>query len=422
MEGIKWALRKYGMRFLLAIFLIGCGCIVWEKKEEAYPVSSGEVKEVEVNEEKEQSVQTELQEQDETGDGAPYSYTEPENVLSMNEQLQLQNSAVSAAEMCAGYYSSAEPVNDNGDVRYAVMELSERKRKEIVNLLGDNGMVSVSDDLNMRNFEKVEDFYSLYRMGQEALVTIYEPSMDGTFSSRTFVYRQGILQTYYIGIGWKKDGIPDIQVTRTNDIAEFRLTEKGYLIYVNAVIVAHGNLKEYYRVRPLPEICREYTKKYVSGLSYVSYNVLITDWDSRNVEEILRPCMFEDIYRIHTGEVFNPEGEGIPAELYEEIMTTYFPVTAEQLKEKCKYDAAANTYKYEMSISQPLPPFPEVVDYIENEDGTLTLFVDGVWPDQDSDYAFTNQIVVRPLENGAFRYLSNTIQRQELDIPVVGNR
>ena len=69
-----------------------------------------------------------------------------------------------------------------------------------------------------------------------------------------------------------------------------------------------------------------------------------------------------------------------------------------------------------------LPPFPEVVDYIENGDGTLTLFVDGVWPDYNSDYAFTNQIVVRPLGNGAFRYLSNTIQKQEMDIPVVGNR
>ena len=55
-------------------------------------------------------------------------------------------------------------------------------------------------------------------------------------------------------------------------------------------------------------------------------------------------------------------------------------------------------------------------------DGTLTLFVDGVWPDYGSDYAFTNQIVVRPLENGAFRYLSNSIQKQELDIPVVGKR
>ena len=69
-----------------------------------------------------------------------------------------------------------------------------------------------------------------------------------------------------------------------------------------------------------------------------------------------------------------------------------------------------------------MPPFTEVVDYIENGDGTLTLFVDGVWPDYNSDYAFTNQIVVRPLGNGAFRYLSNTIQKQEMDIPVVGNR
>lgn len=200
------------------------------------------------------------------------------------------------------------------------------------------------------------------------------------------------------------------------------MTEKGYLIYTNAVIVAHGNLKEYYRVKPLLETCREFTRKYVSGLSYVSYNVLITDWDSRNVEEIIRPCMFEDIYRIHTGEIFVPDGEGISSELYESIMMTYFPVTAEQLREQCKYDADTDTYKYEMSISQPLPPFPEVVDYIENGDGTLTLFVDGVWPDYNSDYAFTNQIVVRPLGNGAFRYLSNTIQKQEMDIPVVGNR
>lgn len=66
-----------------------------------------------------------------------------------------------------------------------------------------------------------------------------------------------------------------------------------------------------------PETCRELTQKYVSGLSYVSYMVMITDWDSGNVEEILRPCMFEDVYRIHTGEVFVPDGEGIPAELYE---------------------------------------------------------------------------------------------------------
>ena len=64
------------------------------------------------------------------------------------------------------------------------------------------------------------------------------------------------------------------------------------------------------------------TEKYISGLSYVNYNVLVTDWDSSNAEDILMPCMFEDIYRIHTGENLKPENGEISAKLYERIMTT----------------------------------------------------------------------------------------------------
>ncbi len=57
--------------------------------------------------------------------------------------------------------------------------------------------------------------------------------------------------------------------------------------------IAHGNLREYYRVKPLPEECRELTKKYLYGLSFVNYNMLVTNWDADNMEEILTPCMFE---------------------------------------------------------------------------------------------------------------------------------
>ena len=39
------------------------------------------------------------------------------------------------------------------------------------------------------------------------------------------------------------------------------------------------------------------------------------------------PCMFEDLYRMDTGEILRPENGEIPAEVYERIMTTYFPVT-----------------------------------------------------------------------------------------------
>ena len=82
--------------------------------------------------------------------------------------------------------------------------------------------------------------------------------------------------------------------------------------------------------------------------------------------------------------------------MYERIMTTYFPVTKEQIREICGYHAATDSYPYEMIFSSPYPPFGEVVDARENPDGTLTLFVDG-----------------------AFRYLSNSIEKRELDIPAV---
>lgn len=61
-----------------------------------------------------------------------------------------------------------------------------------------------------------------------------------------------------------------------------------------------------------------------------------------------------------------------------------------------------------------------MVDYTENSDGTITLIVDGVWADYNSDCAFTNRIVVQPFEDGTFRYLANSIEQKELELPVIG--
>ena len=81
-------------------------------------------------------------------------------------------------------------------------------------------------------------------------------------------------------------------------------------------------------------------------------------------------------------------------------MTTYFPVSVEQLREHCGYDEGSNSYEYEMIYASPYPPFGEVVDYTKNADGTITLIVDGVWPDYNSDLAFRNTVVVQPFEDG----------------------
>lgn len=89
------------------------------------------------------------------------------------------------------------------------------------------------------------------------------------------------------------------------------------------------------------------------------------------------------------------------------------------LREYCGYDEGSNSYEYEMIYASPYPPFGEVVDYTKNADGTITLIVDGVWPDYNSDLAFRNTVVVQPFEDGTFRYLSNSIEQIELELPPI---
>ena len=110
---------------------------------------------------------------------------------------------------------------------------------------------------------------------------------------------------------------------------------------------------------------------------------------------------------------------GVSASTELSAMTTYFPVSTEQLRKYCKYNEKSNSYEYDMISASPYPPFGEVVDYTENSDGTITLIVDGVWADYNSDCAFTNRIVVQPFEDGTFRYLANSIEQKELELPVI---
>lgn len=90
----------------------------------------------------------------------------------------------------------------------------------------------------------------------------------------------------------------------------------------------------------------------------------------------------------------------------------------EELRKHCGYDMESNTYDSGTFFYRGTSPFGEVVDYLDNSDGTLTLYVDAVWPDRNTDCAFKNEIVIKPYGDGTCQYLSNKVQKIELDIPV----
>ena len=339
-------------------------------------------------------------------------------LITEDEKRQLQEQVLAAAEQVKEVYRDIEVIGSSSFASN-IVDFTGEQCKEVVALFGQAGFVSITEDCNMVNPEKIQSFYSDYLEKRDSMFTIYEVNPDGLIGAFTFIYRDDKLQTYYVGIGWQQGGTPEIRSTLVNNIAEMKLTEKGYFIYSYEILIPHSSLRQYWRIMPISDQCRELTEKYISRLSYVNYNMLVTNWDSSNVGDILMPCMFEDIYRIYTGEILKAENQVIPAELYEQIMTTYFPVSVEKVRELCGYDEGSGTYPYIMIHSRLYPPLGEVVDYAENNDGTITLYIDGVWPDYNSDYAFTNIVVVQPFEDGTFRYLSNAIEKRELEIPII---
>ena len=417
MEDMKWLLRRCGLPISLLLIFVIVGAICWGKIHEEEQKVAEEVWEPPVEIENSEA-ETEEAENAETSTESAYWFIPQASdcLISDEEKEQLQSMALSAADSVAEIYKDIV-IADAPSYSSGISEFTDEQRKTVVEQLGTSGLVSVEEDTAMQNHEAIETFYADYLDGRDSMVTVFEVHRDGLIGAVTFIYRKGELQTYYIGVRWKEGGMPEIQGTSVSNVAEIKLTEKGYFIYAYEYVIAHSSLRQYWRTEPLPEDCRELTEKYISGLSYVNYNVLVTNWDSSNVEDILMPCMYEDIYRIYMGENLKTEGWKIPAEEYEKIMTTYFPVSVEQLREHCEYDESSNSYEYEMIYASPYPPFGEVVDYTKNADRTITLIVDGVWPDYNSDLAFRNTVVVQPFADGTFRYLSNSIEEIELELP-----
>ena len=339
-------------------------------------------------------------------------------LISEEEKEQLQSTVLSAAESVKEIYKNVI-IADAENYSSGVREFTSEQRKAVVEQLGKAGLVSVEEDTNMQNPERMEKFYADYLNGQDSMVTIFEVQRDGLIGAVTFIYRKEKIQTYYIGVRWMEGGMPEIQGTSVSDVTEIKLTEKGYFIYAYEYVIAHASLRQYWRIKPLSEECRELGKRYLEGLDYQMYNLLVINWNSNNVTDVLMPGLFDDLYRIDTGNNFKAEKNMVDAETFERIMTTYLPVSVEQLRHFYEYDATKNSYIYEQIYASPYPPFGEVVDYTENIDGTITLIVDGVWPDYNSDLAFRNTLVVQPFEDGTFRYLSNSIEPMELELPPI---
>ncbi len=82
-------------------------------------------------------------------------------------EQRLRDEALSAAKQCMELYKDVRIFYSQTSYSY-IENFSDEQRKGVVKCLGEQGLVSVSDDINMENYQKVEKFYSVYLSGGDA--------------------------------------------------------------------------------------------------------------------------------------------------------------------------------------------------------------------------------------------------------------
>ena len=256
MEDMKWLLRRCGLPISLLLIFVIVGAICWGKIHEEEQKVAEEVWEPPVEIENSEA-ETEEAENAETSTESAYWFIPQASdcLISDEEKEQLQSMVLSAADSVAEIYKDIV-IADAPSYSSGISEFTDEQRKTVVEQLGTSGLVSVEEDTAMQNHEAIETFYADYLDGRDSMVTVFEVHRDGLIGAVTFIYRKGELQTYYIGVRWKEGGVPEIQGTSVSNVAEIKLTEKGYFIYAYEYVIAHASLRQYWRIEPFRKTAR----------------------------------------------------------------------------------------------------------------------------------------------------------------------
>ena len=301
--------------------------------------------------------------------------------------------------------------------------------RRIVARLGENGYVAVDSEnqVDMAGAEQVIEFCKAVDEKKSAMLTIIVIKDFGfrKFDLKTEDGNVNIVRGYY---QYDQDGCLQNRSTVSYPADIWQYTEEGYLLFEGSYfsdenyVLTLSDTPEHtaLRVLPLDEKCRELNRKYILPVGYEQNNIFLTDWNEEDIGELDFYDIFDNFYPILYGQSVPYVADEslavgavyqIPEEIFENVIMTYFNVNEEALRRETTYIPEKAAYEYRprgfYEVEYPDIPYPEVVSYTENQDGTITLIVNAVYPNGNTSMAYSHKTVIRPLEEDCFQYVSN---------------
>ena len=356
-------------------------------------------------------------------DAPPEENTVSETVIDVQAiQEESEEDADEIISVCIDLYEKAEEENKLADLETI---------RSIVNRLGENGYSAVDsrNQINMTEPEKVVEFCEKVDAQEEAEITILEVSYLGGFVKYDLHTKDGnvdVVRSYYK----YENGNMKREVIGNYQAEYWNYTEEGYLMFSGVwfseelYVLTLSGAEEHtaLRVQPLDETYRELSRKYLNPISFERNNMFIVDWSEEDFGDLNFYDMYDILYPKVNGQYAPYVADDnlsvsavyqIPKEEFESVIMKYFNIDSETLQSKIIYDSENLTYEYKPrgfeEVEYPEYPYSEVVGFTENNDGTITLTANVVFPYAGDSKVYAHEVVVRPLENGRVQYVSNRI-------------
>ena len=363
----------------------------------------------------EESVGSMLSDGQEADDNYETDYIDMEE----NEKQSINNLISDLGGVCKDIYIRA----DKGDASNVVLD------EETVHAMAEAAaargwaVTCGSYDHNMLNYEDVDRALKGAAEGETLQTEFYEITTSGYFRYFRLSAEDRELTVTYANAAYNDNMDLQIRQMEKFRVYDWEYTEKGWLIWEKALSKNQEmDMHSFFRILPLDEKCRELCDRYILPVSYFSNNLFLTDWDAGSMDRIEFNDLYDFLYEMKYEEKLDEEAAagGIPKAQFEEVVLTYFDISVEQLEKYARYDAAAGVYPWEpvnaWNRVRQVQPFPEVVRCEENQDGTWTLYVEGILIVAGDDCAFRHRVTMRE-RDGRWVYVANDIDEDENNVP-----
>lgn len=340
---------------------------------------------------------------------------EQENQQKTERQEREERISKESEQLAEGFREIYEEKKDSGEKD--TLEF----RKQIIQAIGEQGYAAVDTDnqINMVHYGQIEDFCESAEEGEEAAAVFFCVTEEGGWIRYDMETQNGDIDVTESSLRWENNS-PEVYYYHEFEVVSWDYTDKGYLFLGESRPAGYDGApgQKAFRIKPLAQSCREAYQTYLSSVGYERNNLLITDWTEQDSKELDFYDLYERLYRAKYGEIVPYEAEegaeyNVPEEEIEEVLQSYFSFDRQTIREHMNYQSESGTFLYRPrgrhDGGSPYGPYPEVTGYKELEDGKIQLTVEAVWEMEMLDCAMKSELVVRPMEDGTFQYVSNRV-------------